>query len=178
MHYQMLQVLSQNGKHIESYQHPMQHTLVNCQHHHHHHHQEQYMSQPNVMAPKNHLLKLFHLSFSMFIWSPNSSQIIFHQLPGTKKHRVPASLLPYKNCNKLKQKKSTQLTLPPFFLRVAKNLTIFQPLKIPKQVAQWPQGPELVGIVRSQRTLIRLGGTAHRRRLGGQGVLVDDYPLI
>ena len=38
MHYQMLQVLSQNGRHIESYQHPMQHTLVNCQHRHHRHH--------------------------------------------------------------------------------------------------------------------------------------------
>ena len=184
MHYQMLQVLSQKGRHIESYQHRMQHTLVNinivtiaiiiitiissstC---------HSQMSWFQNTCSWSCFTSLFQSSFE----APTLPKSSFTNFRGKKKaKKVPVSLLPHKMATCLKQKKINSTHPTPSFLRVQSNLTIFQTIKNPKQVAQWPQALELVGIVRSQRTRIRLGVSSASTGDRGPRVLVDDYPCL
>ena len=134
MHYQMLQVLSQKGRHIESYQHRMQHTLVNinivtiaiiitiissstC---------HSQMSWFQNTCSWSCFTSLFQSSFE----APTLPKSSFTNFRGKKKaKKVPVSLLPHKMATCLKQKKSTQLT-PPLLFSVCNQISpFFKPLK-------------------------------------------------
>lgn len=126
------------------------------------------------MAPKNHLLKLFHLFFQSSFEGPNSSQIIFHQLlrKKTKKFRCPYYLT--KMATSLK---TTQLT-PPLFFPCAKKSHHFSTIKIQNKSPNGRRPRSWWELFVPKGLWFAWGRPAHRLETGGQRVLVDGYPPL